>query len=94
MIETRKLLEQFAGRMESLLAKAPEPTQLMSEILEASEQAGITDSEGGIRHDSPARFVQDLLTDNPAAYEWMQNAREWVKPLQLQNAEQMLDAIR
>lgn len=94
MVETDKLLSQFGERMEALLNRERDPSQLMSEILAASEAAGITDAPGGIRHDSPALFVQDLLTDNPAAFEWMQTAREWISPLKISSPSQLLDALR
>lgn len=94
MVETPQVLAQFGDRMEALLRKERDPSQLMSEILEASEAAGITDAPGGIRHSSPALFVTDLITDNPAAFEWMQNARQWIKPLAISSPEQLIDAIR
>jgi len=94
MIETPQVLAQFGERMEALLRKERDPSQLMAEILAAAESAGITDAPGGIRHNSPSLFVADLLTDNPAAFEWMQSARQWIKPLSIANPDQLLDAIR
>lgn len=94
MIDPNKLLSQLATRMEAVISKDSDPQSLMSQLLEQAESAGLLDAQGGIRSDSPSLFVQDLITDNPRALEWAQQAREWLKPLQINDRLQLLDAIQ
>lgn len=93
MTEATKLLTQFGSRIETILAKDPDPPELMSEILTQAEEVGLIDATGSVRTSSPMLFVMDLLTDNPAALEWAQAKLGELKPLQIKDRIDLLDAI-
>lgn len=94
MKDPKKLLDQFAQRMESLLLKEPDPQPLMLEILEAAESAELLDASGAIRRSSPSLFVMDLLTDNPTAMQWAGLAAEWLNPLAISDSAELIEKIR
>ena len=93
MSDATKLLNQFGNRVEAILAKESDPSELMSEILTQAEEAGLIDATGSVRTSSPMSFVMDLLTDNPSALEWAQSKVGELKPLQIKDRHDLLDAI-
>lgn len=93
MDDPKKLLEQFAQRMETILSKESDPQPLMAQILEAAQLEEIVDATGAIRTSSPTAFVMDLLTDNPQAREWAEKAKFSLRPLAINDSDALIEAI-
>ena len=93
MIEARKKLNQLETRMEVVLSKSSNQPELMQQIMSQMEDAGSLEASGPIRTDSVMMFVMDVLTDNPAAMDWMGTAMETLEPLKINSEEALLEAL-
>ena len=93
MKDPKKILEQFAQRMENLLLKETDPQPLMEEILTSAEFAGIVDATGAIRTSTPEVFVMDLLTDNLQALQWTMQAHN-LRPLSINDSAALIEAMQ
>jgi hypothetical protein len=93
MSEATHLLSQLAARTEAILANDPDPREAMREIAQEAESAGLIDATGSVRMTSPMVFVRDLLLDNPEAQEWANAKLGEIRPLQIKDKADLLDAL-
>ena len=94
MAEASKVLEQFGNRMSVILKGMHDPKPSMKEICANAESAGLLDASGAVRLTNVDQFVEDLLLENPLAFEWAQGAKEWLDPLKINNLPDLLDALQ
>lgn len=96
MVEALRLLQTFAARMLAILQPLPpaEQREAMGQIAEMAESANLIPDQSFPTRESPEAFVESLLTENPAAADWL-NLRmdRFPKPLALQDVPGLLDAL-
>ena len=93
-LTARQVIDGLAAKVEEMLESSYDPEYLLSELLHSRMLAGIIDECATPRLSPAYVFAMDVLIDNPAAYEWAQWAREWLRPENIEAEDQLLDAIR
>jgi hypothetical protein len=78
--EGRSYCGALADRLAALIEQADDPLEAMDEIAKGATRGGLILDEAIPRRTSAVAFVMDLLTQNPAASDWMNCRLDSMKP--------------
>jgi hypothetical protein len=80
-------------RMEAIIGSCQNRRRLIEAILDQADRTEIHGASNLVRTEPVWVFVQDLLLENPSAFEWAQIARLRVNPRSIKTEDDLLDVL-
>jgi hypothetical protein len=98
LLSPPKYLEKLEARTVQLLDQQADPAPAMTMLAQAAIEGGLIPDNGAARQSSPVMFAGDLLTQNPAALDWVNAKREaesWPPhPDRIESLDEIASAFR